>query len=318
VIAATTQRIDRMEDFCYQGAVTCSTNFAATCGIVLTLCATQLAFAEPARSFSVRTRDGVTFYLPASFSQRALPAQGSTPAAELERVYVDTGSPPILLVVSRSSAQASRSLPQPSERVTSEYRAGFVQGVTQSMKVSQVLETTPGEYDPEHAAFTVTLKARVAGEIESLTSVAFFTRSGSVQILIRAAEARDQSARALAKEIVTSSQIISEAKLEVSMFHELEDLSAFTFGRLLGAIVGPLIAVLLLGGGVGWLLTRAGTRATWAAMAGCAAIVLLYMVVGLGSGERSVFTMLQIVSVSLSSALLVKPLDRWLRARQRV
>jgi hypothetical protein len=298
--------------------VTGSTQNAKRWALILAWSAcsmTALAASQAARPFSVRTRDGVSFALPASFREQPVPPQPSAQTAELERAYLDSATPRIQIVISRDAAQLGRSLPPPSQQVVTEYTDGFVAGVQRTLKVSQILDVTQGTYDPERATFSLTLRARTADAISSITSVAFFTRSALVQVLIVAANSRAEDARAIAAQVVSSSQISPESKLEVSMFHDFEDMSAFTFGRLLGAVVGPLFVVMLLGGLLAWLLTRAGTAPKLAAIAGCATTALIYVIGAVWSGDPSIFRILQVVSSLSSSALLVLPMNKWLTAR---
>jgi hypothetical protein len=276
---------------------------------------TALVVAQPARAFSVHTRDGVTFSLPASFREQPLPSQTSAQTAELERAYVDSGSPPVQLFISRDSAQPGRSLPPPSEQVAKDYSAGFVAGVQRTVKLTQILDVTQSAYDPEHAAFSLALRARTGAAIVSIGSVAFFTRSAVVQVLIVAPNTRAADVHAIAAQVVSTSQVSPESKLEVSMFHDLEHMSAFTVGRLLGAIIGPLLVVVLLGGLLAWLLTRAGTAPKLAAISGCAVTALIYVIGAVWSGDPSIFRIVQVVSSLSSSALLVLPINKWLTGR---
>ena len=275
----------------------------------------SLAVAEPAPAFSVRTRDGVAFSLPASFREQPVPSQPGAQTAELEHAYVDSGSPPVQLFISRDSAQPGRSLPPPSKHVAMDYTAGFVAGVQRAVKLTQILDVTQSAYDPERAVFSLALRARTGAAISSIASIAFFTRNAVVQVLIVARDTRAEDVRAIAAQVVSTSQISSESKLEVSVFHDLEDMSAFTVGRLLGAIVGPLFVVVLLGGLLAWLLTRAGTAPKLAAIAGCAATALIYVIGAVWSGDQSIFGIVQVLSSVSSSALLALPMNKWLRAR---
>jgi hypothetical protein len=276
---------------------------------------TALAVGQPVRAVSVRTHDGVAFTLPASFREQPLPPQPSAQSAELERAYVDGGSPPVQLFISHDSARPGRSLPPPSEQVAKDYTAGFVAGVQRTVKLTQILDVTQSAYDPEHAAFSLTMRARTGDAIASIASVAFFTRSAVVQVLIVARNTREADVRAFAAQVVSTSQVSPESKLEVSIFHDVEDMSAFTLGRLLGALIGPVFVVVLLGGLLAWLLTRVGTAPKLAAIAGCAATALIYVIGAVWSGDQSTFRIVQVVSSLSASALLVLPINKWLRAR---
>ena len=80
------------------------------------------------------------FSLPASFHERPVQKTLGAQGVELEHAYADDNPLPIQLFVSRSPGQPSRSLPAPSERVTSEYSSGFVAGITESLKVNEIIE----------------------------------------------------------------------------------------------------------------------------------------------------------------------------------
>ena len=265
----------------------------------------------------VRTRDGVEFVLPGGFHERPLKLTASGHTAELEHAYDDTGVPPIEVFVTRDASQPNRSLPPASAAVVQDYSAGFVQGLTQTVKLGEVVKVTPGTYDPARAAFSIAVETRRGAAVSSVASIAFFTRNAIVQVLVVAPSVRAHDVSAIAAAILASSHISPGSMLEVSMFHDLEDMSAFTIGRLLGAIVGPSLGVLLLGGLLALLLTRVGTSPSLAAICGCALTVLTYASLGLMTGDLSIFVIVQLASAVLWSLLLLRPMRNWLVARQR-
>jgi hypothetical protein len=275
-----------------------------------------------ARLLEVEQRDALTFQLPSTFRKVPL-TEGALASAQLEHAYADVGTPPLQVLVTRDAAQQARTLPYPSAEVTRDYAAGFTNGIAQHMRSAEVYEVSGSTYDPERAVFVVMFKTRTsprAGSVPSssaLASIAFFTRTALVQVFVIGPESRAQEVHATAKQIVSSSVIGAQNKPRASWLHELEDLSAFGLGRLVGAVLGPIIVVFLVGRLLALALTRFGTAPDIAAMVCCGLLIVTAVVGALVSDGVSIFSLLQLGSYTLSSVVAVRPLTRWLKSRPR-
>lgn len=279
----------------------------------------SLATTDVQAQIRVRTEEGVSFALPADLHEIPVPVAKQAGAQDTQMVhaYADASSPGVRVYVTRNTGQSNESLPRPSAEVTQSYSAGFMSGLQKTLQLTELREVTPGAYRPEHSAFSIALAGRASGAELVIASVAFFVRAGLNQVLIVAPSERLTDVQKLAAEVLASSQIEPQAKLEASLFHELDNMSAYGVGRLLGSILGPAVAVLVLGGLLAWLLMRLGTAAKLAAATGCGLTVLLYVIGGVWNTDYSLYRVFQVMSAVLASGCLLVPMHKWLSARQR-
>ncbi|HVZ33544.1 MAG TPA: hypothetical protein VG963_14025, partial [Polyangiaceae bacterium] len=91
---------------------------------------------------------------------------------------------------------------------------------------------------------------------------------------------------------------------------------AFQRGHLVGIVIGSLLGVLLLGGTFSWLLVKVGVRPVLA-VSSCYGVLVALSLLGLVKSGLRLDTELQAGTYVLTSALVFRPLTRWLATRMR-
>lgn len=276
----------------------------------------------------VRTQDGLSFALPTKFrpvqaDSAAVRAMG--PGEQLEASYRDDAAAAIQLYVLRNAAGTRSSLPLPSEAVAQEFTAGFIAGVRRRAVAAQPRVVTPAVYHPRRGAYALQYQverhvAEAAGlfDAEPLTveALAFVTRPAYIHVSIVAPSARAADAQALSRLILQSAQVPPKIKLEPSLLHELEPpISPRTAGRLVGALLGPLLVVVVIGGLLALWLGKLGVRASLAVPGVCAVVLLVIAVGAMRAPVFSIFTLIQCCAYPVTIACVLRPLTRWVAAR---
>ena len=151
------------------------------------------------------------------------------------------------------------------------------------------------------------------------TSVAFFTRDASVQVMVVAPLSRALAVEHVAAQILGSSQIAAAVRLEASFFHERGDLSSLAIGKLLGAVLGSACIVVVLAALFALLLRRL-SLSVWSSVVCSLGVVALSMsclviVAALREQVLSLFALLQLASYAATSLLALRPLRKWLERR---
>jgi len=151
--------------------------------------------------------------------------------------------------------------------------------------------------------------AEFAPTITAITYLSFFTRAGTIGVLVMAPLERQQAVDEAAALIWRETQVTEEARLPVAFGGDL-----FQIAQLVGIVLGAILGVLVLGGALSWLLTRFGLRAALAVGSTLGLLCALAMVGWLRGGLR-LEGGLQVGGYLLASALGFRPLVRWLSSR---
>ena len=151
--------------------------------------------------------------------------------------------------------------------------------------------------------------AEFAPAVTTVTYISFFTRLGTIGTLIMAPLERQQDVDRAAALIWRESAVAEDARLPVQFGSDL-----FRWAWLGGIVLGALLGVLVLGGALSWLLTRFGLRAPLAAGSTLGLLCALSLV-GWLRGGLQLEGGLQVGGYLLGSALLFRPLVRWLSSR---
>jgi hypothetical protein len=151
--------------------------------------------------------------------------------------------------------------------------------------------------------------------VSAMTSIAFFTKAASIQIIVAAPVSRVADVQATAELIRSTAQLPANIQLKTSLLHDLEDWSPVVVGRLIGALFGPVFVVVIVGGAFSLLLVKLGTRGSIAFPAVCAVLLLLVALGSLRAPTLSVFTLIQYGSYLSTMLLTLRPITRWSSTR---
>ncbi|HKO89766.1 MAG TPA: hypothetical protein VJU61_01360, partial [Polyangiaceae bacterium] len=151
--------------------------------------------------------------------------------------------------------------------------------------------------------------AEFAPVVTSITQLSFFTRSGTIAVLVMAPPARQQSVDAAAAVIWSETEVAEAERLPVESSTDL-----YRLAQLGGIVVGAVFGALLLGAGLSWVLVRLGVRAVLA-VGGSLGLSCALSLLGWLRGGLALEGGLQLGGYLLTSALVFQPLVRWLSSR---
>jgi len=151
--------------------------------------------------------------------------------------------------------------------------------------------------------------AEFAPAVTTVTQLSFFTRFGTLGVLVMAPLARQQAVDQAAALIWRETEVAEDARLPVESGTDL-----YRLARLGGIVLGAVLGALLLGGGLSWGLGRLGVRAPVAAGSALGLLCALSLF-GLLRGGLHLEGGLQVGGYLLTSALAFRPLVRWLSSR---
>ncbi|HEU4578517.1 MAG TPA: pre-toxin TG domain-containing protein [Polyangiaceae bacterium] len=143
-----------------------------------------------------------------------------------------------------------------------------------------------------------------APSVTTVTYLAFFTRLGTVATLVLAPAERQAAVDEAAALVWSETEVAGDARLPVET-----SIDWFRLAQLTGIVLGSLLGVLVLGGGLSWLLVRLGLGAPLAAGSALGLLCAL----SLSGLLRSSFQLegsLQLGAYLLGSALAFRPLVR--------
>jgi hypothetical protein len=149
--------------------------------------------------------------------------------------------------------------------------------------------------------------AEFSPSITTVTYLAFFTRLGTIGTLVMAPVERQSAVDEAAEIVWRKTELATDARLPVE-----SSIDWFRVAQLTGIVFGSLLGVLLLGGGLSWLLARLGVRAALAAGGALWLLCALSLSGLLRAGALQLEGSLQLGSYLLGSALAFRPLVRWL------
>jgi Flp pilus assembly pilin Flp len=152
--------------------------------------------------------------------------------------------------------------------------------------------------------------AEFAPSVTTVTYLSFFTQQGTIGALIMAPLDRQQAVDEAAALVWRETELAASVRLPVSAGSD-----PYRLALLAGIVIGSLLGVLVLGGGLSWLLVRLGVRATLAVASTLGLLCALAAVGWLRVGGGQLEGGLQLVSYLLASALAFRPLVRWLSSR---
>jgi Flp pilus assembly pilin Flp len=146
-----------------------------------------------------------------------------------------------------------------------------------------------------------------APAITTVTYLAFFSRLGTIGTLVMAPADRQSAVDEAAELVWSGTELADDARLPVE-----SSIDWFRIAQLAGIVFGSLLGVLLLGGGLSWLLVRLGVRAPLAAGSTLGLLCALSLSGLVRAGALQLEGSLQLGSYLLGGALAFRPLVRWL------
>jgi len=146
--------------------------------------------------------------------------------------------------------------------------------------------------------------------VTTVTYLAFFSRLATFGTFVMAPLERQAAVDEAAAIIWAESEVAAEERLPVA-----SSIDARRLAQLAGILLGSLLGVLLLGGGLSWLLVRLGVRAPLAVGSALGLLCTLALTGCLRTGALQLEGGVQLGSYVLSSVLAFGPLVRWLSAQ---
>jgi Flp pilus assembly pilin Flp len=146
-----------------------------------------------------------------------------------------------------------------------------------------------------------------APAITTVTYVVFFTRLGTIGTLILAPLERQSAVDEAAELVWRETELADDVRLPVQ-----SAIDWFQIAQLSGIVIGALLGVLLLGGGLSWLLVRLGVRAPPAVGTVLGLLCALSASGLVRAGGLQLEGCLQLGGYLLGGALAFRPLVRWL------
>jgi hypothetical protein len=158
--------------------------------------------------------------------------------------------------------------------------------------------------------------------VSTISCVSFLTRLGTIVTLITAPIDRQAAVDAAAAVVWERTEIAANARLPIDATPSpvvptpAKPTKAFERRHLAGIVIGSFLGVLLLGGTFSWLLVKVGVRPVLA-VSSCHGVLVALSVLGLAKSGLRLDAELQAGTYLLASALVFRPLTRWLSTRVR-